>query len=243
MGRSQKSSSPTQGKSKSKRRIRNSATGVGRIPAPGVEFELQARAEGFRLVIGIDEAGRGPLAGPVVAAAVAFSDEPFSFSERIADSKQISAAQRERAFHEILKKARVGVGVISEAVVDSLNILNATHHAMTVAVEDLLGRLPGKVRADKNFSGSVQLLIDGNSFRSELPFARRLIVKGDQRCLSIACASIVAKVVRDGILKTYDRIYPQWGFGRHKGYPTAAHKKAIAQFGLTPIHRRTFNHV
>ncbi len=199
--------------------------------------ESKARKQGFRLIIGIDEAGRGPLAGPVVAAAVRLKESRFH--NKIADSKQLNAFQREQAFLEILSKADIGVGIVSETVIDTISILKATHHAMAVAVLDLMGRLSGEASSLENAS-RVKLLIDGNSFESDLEYSFDTIIRGDQRCFSIACASIVAKVTRDRILNTYDRVFPQWGFGRHKGYPTAGHRASIKKFGLAPIHRKSF---
>ena len=207
-------------------------------PRDLLKFEQQARQQGFRFIIGIDEAGRGPLAGPVVAAAVFL--KKHRFQNKIADSKKISPRQRERAFLEILENAHVGVGVMNETVIDELNILKATHQAMTSAVNHLILRLPGNQTEHNRFLSQVHLLVDGNSFKSDLPFSYQTIVRGDDQSTSIACASIVAKVTRDRILLIYDRIFPQYGFKRHKGYPTKDHRKAIQQFGLSPIHRRTF---
>lgn len=200
---------------------------------PDFDLEHRARQEGYTLLIGVDEAGRGPLAGPVVASAVALTQP--TFISRIQDSKTISPRQREAAFLEIMDKAHVGVGIISEAVIDRVNILNATYLAMTNAVNQLLGRLPASEE-------KICLLIDGDRFKSDLPYTARTIVDGDARVFSIACASIVAKVMRDRILNAYDRVFPQYGFARHKGYPTAQHKEAIRINGLSPIHRKTFRY-
>lgn len=195
--------------------------------------ETQARAEGFDLIIGIDEAGRGPLAGPVVAAAVHIND--INFSTRIDDSKILSHKQREQAFDEIMGKCDFGVGLMSEAIIDEHNILQATFMAMNAAVLDLISHLPLGER-------KTCLLIDGNRFVSDLPYAKRTIIGGDAQSLSIACASIIAKVTRDRLLLAYDEVFPQYGFAKHKGYPTLDHKRAIAQYGLSPIHRRTFRY-
>jgi len=195
--------------------------------------ERLARQEGYTLLIGIDEAGRGPLAGPVVASAVSIVDP--TFQSRIQDSKTISPRQREAAFLEIMDKAHVGIGIISEAVIDEVNILNATFLAMTNAVNQLFERLPPQEH-------KVLLMVDGDRFKSDLPYKSKTIVDGDAHVLSIACASIIAKVTRDRILVSYDRIFPQYGFAKHKGYPTAQHKEAIKINGLSPIHRRSFHH-
>lgn len=202
-------------------------------------YENKAKKEGFFIIIGIDEAGRGPLAGPVVAAAVSLKQRKFR--NKIDDSKKMTACQREKAFVEIFDNAHVGIGIINEAAIDTVNILQATYRAMERAVVHLISRLPKSKTAAKNFSNSICLLIDGNSFRSDLPYAYRTIVKGDGLSLSIACASIIAKVTRDRILNTYDRIFPDYGFKQHKGYPTLAHRLAISKYGVSPIHRKSFS--
>jgi ribonuclease HII len=204
------------------------------------DYENEIRAEGFNLIVGIDEAGRGPLAGPVVASAVALKNTQFQ--SKIADSKTISSMQRETAFYEIYENAYVGVGIISESVIDRGNILEATFLAMTNAVENLIAQFAAAEDAGNAFQQNVCLLIDGNLFKSDLPYAYRTIVAGDKSVLSIACASIVAKVTRDRILNVYDRIFPQYGFGQHKGYPTPQHKEAIHVYGPSLIHRRSFKH-
>ena len=201
-------------------------------------FENEAKATGFKWIIGIDEAGRGPLAGPVVASAVLLRST--SFENKINDSKKMTELQRERAFFEIFENAYVGIGMMSEAVIDSVNILQATFLAMTSAVRQLVVSLPKDVAGVEGFERQVMLLIDGPHFKSDLPYRFRPIIDGDAHSLSIACASIIAKVYRDRILKTYDSVYPQYGFKTHKGYPTASHRKAILENGLSPIHRRTF---
>ena len=203
-----------------------------------LEYENLAKKKGFRIIIGVDEAGRGPLAGPVVASAVFLKEKKFR--NKIRDSKKISPLLREKAFHEILEKAYVGIGIISEVGVDSLNILKATHAAMATAVRHLISRLPKETARKKNFKKKTCILVDGNSFKTDLPYVFRTIVGGDDLSLSIACASIVAKVTRDHLLNAYDKIFPQYGFRKHKGYPTKSHRKAIEEHGLSPIHRRTF---
>ena len=204
------------------------------------DYEHEIRAEGFNLIIGVDEAGRGPLAGPVVASAVALTSDEFQ--SKIRDSKTLSARQREEAFYEIYEKAYVGVGIVSESVIDRGNILEATFLAMTNAVENAIAQFAAVEDGGNAFQQNVCLLIDGNLFRSDLPYAYRTIVQGDNIVLSIACASIIAKVTRDRILNVYDAIYPQYGFKRHKGYPTPQHKEAISTHGLSLIHRRSYKH-
>ncbi len=204
------------------------------------EYEKTFKADGYNLVIGIDEAGRGPLAGPVVAAAVSIRNNQFDC--KVSDSKVMSAKQREEAFYEIHEKAYVGVGIVSESVIDRGNILDATFLAMTNAVENLIIQFSAQANRNRRSDQDVFLLIDGNLFRSELPYAHRTIVKGDQSVLSIACASIIAKVTRDRVLNIYDQVFPEYGFRKHKGYPTLQHKQAIETHGLSLIHRRTFKH-
>ncbi|MCA9408192.1 MAG: ribonuclease HII [Candidatus Omnitrophica bacterium] len=192
----------------------------------------------FKLLIGIDEAGRGPLAGPVVAAAVAVLD--YSFKSKIADSKTITAKQREQAFLEIFEKGYVGLGIINEAVIDQVNILEATYVAMATAVRQLLTKIPGEMLSEIDAPQKICMLVDGNRFKSDLPYVCKTIVGGDRKSFSIACASIIAKVTRDRILATYDKVFPQYGFKKHKGYPTAEHRKAIKTFGPSLIHRKSF---
>lgn len=212
------------------------------MPRSGIEqlsaFDHKAKANGFRFIFGVDEAGRGPLAGPVVAAAVWLRDT--SFTVPVGDSKKLSERQRLNAFHEIHERASVGVGIMSETVIDRVNILKASHLAMAAAVKSLVAHLPLQMREDPRLASAAGLLVDGNMFTVAVPFKVGLVVGGDGKSLSIACASIIAKVTRDRLIDQYDRIYPQYGFARHKGYPTAAHRAAIDRHGLSPIHRKTF---
>jgi len=173
----------------------------------------------------VDEAGRGPLAGPVVASAVILKDS--SFTAKIFDSKRLSSSFRQRAFAEIIKKADVGVGFVDRETIDKVNILQATIMAIKLALEDL-GRKPE------------YLLIDGRFKKQLFPYPYKTVVKGDSLCFSIACASIVAKVLRDNLLFYYSHLYPQYGFEHNRGYCTKGHMRAIKKYGLTPIHRRSF---
>lgn len=173
---------------------------------------------------GIDEAGRGPLAGPVVAAAVIFR-RPVSLPG-LNDSKKISPSLRERLFGAILREAWVGIGRVSETLIDELNILEATRLAMREAVLSL-PRTPDL------------LLIDGK-IRLDLPLPQRSIVRGDGQSAAIAAASIMAKVHRDHWMKALDPLYPDYGFARHKGYPTRYHVRMLQLKGATPVHRQTF---
>jgi ribonuclease HII len=191
-------------------------------------FELRARERGFKVIAGVDEAGRGPLAGPVVAGAVVFPGG-YSHSE-IRDSKQLSAKKREMLDAMIRKDAlAVGIGVIEPSVIDEINVLQASIMAMKEAVE--------------NLSLSVDyLLIDGNRpIQTEIP--QETIVKGDNLSVSIAAASIIAKVSRDRIMELYHRQYPQYNFIGNKGYATKEHREAIKRHGFCKIHRRSFKWV
>lgn len=192
-------------------------------------FELEAIELELRggPVAGVDEAGRGPLAGPVVAAAVVL--DPDNIPDGIADSKALDVEDRRRIYERILAVARVGIGVADVLRIDADNILNASLWAMAQAV----------ARLD---CAPKLVLIDGNK-APPLDFPTRTIVQGDARCLSIAAASIVAKVARDAMMTELARSYPHYGFDRHKGYGTPEHQAAIARYGVTPHHRRSFRPV
>lgn len=206
-----------------------------------LEFDQQFSVKGYRYVIGVDEAGRGPLAGPVVAGAVCFKETDFSV--KIKDSKKMTSRQRDLAFQEIFEKAYVGIGIMNELIIDEHNILQATFLAMEVAVRQLIFRLKQAGFDDGRDGEKVCLLIDGNRFKSDLNYDVQTVVKGDDRSLSIAAASVIAKVTRDRILQKYHQIFPQYGFDRHKGYPTKAHREALEEHGAAFIHRKTFSPV
>jgi len=191
-------------------------------------YEDRAAHAGRRRIAGVDEAGRGPLAGPVVAAAVIL---PPDFRDpRVTDSKKLSARQRERLYDVIYREARsVGVGIVDAPEIDRINILQAALRAMTVAVQNLMPRPD-------------HLLIDG-TFPIFVDLPQEPVAKGDALSASIAAASIVAKVTRDRLMDVYDLYYPRFGFSRHKGYPTRDHQTAIRAFGCSPIHRKTFRGV
>ncbi len=189
--------------------------------------EKSLNSSGYRSIAGVDEAGRGPLAGPVVACAVIIQD--VRFKERIDDSKKLTAGRREAACREILEKSIVGVGIIDEKMIDKVNIYQATKKAMQMAVSKL------KIPPD-------YCLVDGNmKIATKCPL--KCIIGGDSKSLSIAAASIVAKVTRDDIMVKYDKLYPQYGFARHKGYGTKEHMAALEIHGPSPIHRFSFNPV
>ena len=155
----------------------------------------------------------------------------------------MSAKAREIAFHEIFEKAFVGIGMMSEKIIDIVNILNASHLAMDMAVREMIRSMPQEIVAHEKFCQQTVLLIDGNIFRTQLPYKYQAIIGGDGKSLSIACASIVAKVYRDHILGVYDRVFPQYGFAKHKGYPTKEHRLALKKHGASMIHRRSFQGV
>jgi ribonuclease HII len=198
---------------------------------PTFELEANEHALGNAPIAGIDEAGRGPWAGPVVAAAVVLS--PGAIPEGIGDSKQLDADQREAVYARIVAGCRYGVGIADVTRIDRDNILNATLWAMQQALRALEadGGPPPRLA-----------LIDGNR-APRLAIATRTVVKGDARCLSIAAASIVAKVTRDRLMIEAAAHYPGYGFERHKGYGTPEHQAAIAARGVCELHRRSFRPV
>lgn len=194
-------------------------------------YEDKLKTRGFDLIAGVDEAGRGPLAGPVVASAVLLKSRIFK--NRIDDSKRLSPRQREKSFAEIIEKSVFGIGIIGHKQIDSFNILVATRMAMEQAIAELFRKL--KPLKNKR----LHVIVDG-PVRLRINFDYTAIIKGDTLSKSIAAASIIAKVTRDRIMKEYDRIYPEYGFARHKGYPTKDHRRAIAEFGSCLIHRKSF---
>ena len=192
------------------------------------EFETKASYQGFKNIAGIDEAGRGPLAGPVVAAAVIFPSQVNI--PGLNDSKKLSTKKREELFPKIQEiSVSYGVAVVCQKVIDKINILQAARLAMKQAVETLK-ITPGL------------LLIDGNQ-KIDSTLNQWAIVKGDSRSLSIAAASVLAKVTRDRIMDDYHKLYPQYEFNRHKGYGTKLHRNLIQEHGPCPIHRNTFKGV
>ena len=189
-----------------------------------IENELHVR--GFEKICGIDEAGRGPLAGPVVVAGVIMPKD--SMIEGVNDSKKVSEKKRELLYDRILEEAvSYSVAIIGQDVIDDINILNATKQGVTSVVKGL------DVKPDLIVIDALQH-IDTNG----VPYES--IIKGDAKCYSIAAASIIAKVTRDRIMREWDGVYPQYGFIQHKGYGTSKHIEAIKEYGLSPIHRRSF---
>lgn len=181
--------------------------------------------EGYKYICGVDEAGRGPLCGPVVAAAVILPKH--GCIEGVNDSKKISEKKREKLYDDIMKGAiAVGIGISDVDVIEKVNILNATKIAMKKAIESL------SIKPD-------YVLIDGNQ-KIDIDILQETVVSGDAKSESIASASIIAKVTRDRMLRKFDEMYPEYGFAKHKGYGTKAHIEAIKKYGLTPIHRKSF---
>ena len=199
-----------------------------RAHAAGYRFERDAWRAGLRHVAGVDEAGRGPLAGPVVAAAVIlYPERPI---KRLQDSKLLTPARRAELFSCILEEAvAVGVGSVDAETIDQINILEATRVAMLEAIRAL--------------SVSPELVLIDALRLAALSCPQRSLIRGDRRSASIAAASIVAKVTRDRLMTEYDLEFPEYGFARHKGYPTAAHQAALVKHGPCPVHRRTFHGV
>ncbi len=189
------------------------------------QFESQLRGQGYRLIAGTDEAGRGPLAGPVVAAAVIFPD-PCPVSG-IKDSKLLTPLQREKLYDQILRDAlSFGVAIVEVEEIDRINIFQASRQAMVRATEKL--NPPPEI-----------LLVDGK-FTLPISLSQKAVIKGDRYCLSIGAASILAKVTRDRLMVELEKQYPQFRFSVHKGYPTAAHRRELGEYGPTPVHRKSF---
>ena len=201
---------------------------------------------GFDAVVGVDEAGRGPLAGPVVTAAAYLNT--YRFRARIDDSKKLTAKEREEAFSEIIQKSTFAFSIIDEKIIDALNILVATRICMENAVFSLLGRprpfcSAEELRSKKGRGKKICILVDGNIRLAISDYPVISIPHGDSISKTIACASILAKVSRDRIMSLYDKVWPQYGFLKHKGYPTSGHRQALRQFGPCPVHRLSFSYV
>jgi len=195
---------------------------------PNLDEEDKLKSQGYELIAGIDEVGRGALAGPVVAGAVILPHAvKLSWFELVRDSKELNSRKRESLFDLINKEVvAVGIGVIPPQVIDSINILKATRLAMMQAVE--------KLHKQPNF-----LLIDRITL-SQCPIPQRGITRGDKLCLSVACASIIAKVTRDRMMDELDIMYPGYGLAQHKGYGTRKHISCLQKLGPSPIHRLYF---
>lgn len=190
------------------------------------EFENKLYSENLKYIAGIDEAGRGPLAGPVVVGIAIM--KPDSFIEGVNDSKKISEKKREKLYEQITNEAvDWSVGIVDQNEIDEINILNATKKALHMAITNL------KIKPDR-------ILVDALEHIDTCGIPYTSIIKGDAKVYSISAASIIAKVTRDRIMKEYDEIYPEYGFAGHKGYGTAKHIQAIKTYGPCPLHRKTF---
>ena len=190
------------------------------------KFEKELYNKGFNKICGIDEAGRGPLAGPVVVAGVIMPQD--SMIEGVNDSKKVSEKKREKLYDLIIEEAiSYSVAIIGQDVIDDINILNATKKGVEEVVKGL------DVKPDL-------IIVDALTHINTQGIPYDSIIKGDAKCYNIAAASILAKVTRDRIMRQWDEIYPQYGFSSHKGYGTAKHIQALKEYGPCPIHRRTF---
>lgn len=188
-------------------------------------YERACYEKGYKLIAGVDEVGRGPLAGPVVAAAVILGEGVLI--PGVNDSKKLSEEKREYLYEEIKAKALCcSVGIVDEKTIDEINILNATYLAMKKALEGLSHKPD-------------YILLDAVTLK-DIDIPQEGIIKGDGLCLSIAAASIIAKVERDRIISGYDELYPNFSFSKHKGYGTSEHIACIKKYGLLPVHRRSF---
>lgn len=218
-------------------------------------LEKKLRKQGYQIIIGVDEAGRGPLAGPVVACAVMLRNFESSLNDRIfnkkewdliKDSKMLSEKQRERLFDFIQENFYVGVGMCDHKTIDRINILQASLLAMKKAVVNLLKNLKRSDLSRPQQSkevGPLIILVDGNKIIPNLSYEQRAIVGGDRKVKSIAAASIVAKVTRDRLMQKWHKKYPQYGFAKHKGYGTELHLQRLKKFGPSLIHRLSFRPV
>ena len=197
---------------------------------PNFSEEKKLWKSGSNLVAGLDEVGRGPLAGPVVAAAVIFEKGFCPIELNVRDSKQLSLKQREKVFKILVNHPRIkwGVGKVSEKVIDKINILEATKLAMIKAIKDLACH-------------PSYIILDGN-FKIESNIPQKSVIKGDVKVFSCAAASIIAKVTRDRIMLRYDKKYPKYKFRENKGYPTEYHRKVLLATGPCPIHRKSFSY-
>ena len=190
------------------------------------EFENKLHREGIKYIAGIDEAGRGPLAGPVVIGCVIM--KPESFIEYVNDSKKLSETKREMLYNKITTEAiEWSTGIVWQNEIDEINILNATKKALTLAIDNL------KIRPDK-------ILVDALDKIDTRGIPYISVIKGDAKIYSISAASIIAKVTRDRIMRQWDEVYPQYGFAKHKGYGTAVHIQNIKEYGICPLHRKSF---
>ena len=208
----------------------------------GLKEERELWKKGYKYIAGLDEAGRGPLAGPVVAVAVMISKKPQfkikNLLKETKDSKRLSTKKREKLYQFLNKNSNIewGIGRVSEKIIDKINILEATKLAMKRAVKKL------ETRSKKQETRIDFVILDGN-LKIDLPIPQKSIIKADNKVFSCAAASIIAKVKRDEMMKRYHKKYPQYGFDKHKGYGTELHRKMLKKYGPCKIHRKTFKPV
>ena len=203
------------------------------------KIEKNLYNKGIKKICGIDEAGRGPLAGPVVVASVIMPED--SMIEGVNDSKKVSEKKRELLYERITEEAvAYGVGIIDQTEIDKVNILNATKEGLLLSIKELELDLKNK---NRGFEKPDIILVDALTKINTDGINYESIIKGDAKSYSIAAASIIAKVTRDRIMRQWDEVYPEYGFAKHKGYGTAAHIQAIKEYGMCPLHRRSFIHL
>ena len=200
------------------------------------KIERELYQKGVKSICGIDEAGRGPLAGPVVVASVIMPEG--SMIEGVNDSKKVSEKKREKLYEQIIEEAvAYGVGIIDQNEIDRINILNATKEGLTLCIKELEKDLKEK---NRGIEKPEIILVDALTKIDTDHIPYQSIIKGDAKSYSIAAASIIAKVTRDRIMRQWNEVYPEYGFAKHKGYGTAMHISAIKQYGICPLHRKTF---
>ena len=218
---------------------------------PTFKLEKELAKKNYNFIIGIDEAGRGPLAGPVVACAAVYKNSQLTFSAKtqssqldlIRDSKTLSEKQRESLYDFILENFYIGIGSCDHKTIDRINILQASFLAMKKAISDLMKNKKFFNHQTKNKFFKAIILVDGNKKIPYLSLEQRAIVSGDQKVKTISAASIIAKVTRDRFMREAHKIYPAYGFDKHKGYGTKAHREALKKYGPCAIHRRSFKPV
>ena len=213
---------------------------------PNLNEEKKLWRKGYKRVAGLDEAGRGPLAGPVIAAAVIIKPGlKWKFKHlQLRDSKKLTSKKREDLYKLIIKHPQIewGIGKVSEKVIDRINILEATKVAMKKALENLNKKLLYHKFYDRRKCGIADFLVLDGKMKLDLPIPQKAIVKADMKVFSCAAASIIAKVTRDRIMERYHKKYPRYGFNKHKGYPTKYHLKMLKKYGRCAIHRKSFHY-
>jgi ribonuclease HII len=212
---------------------------------PTFNLEKGLAEKGFDFVIGVDEAGRGPLCGPVVACAVALRDTRYDIQDTkawdlVRDSKKLSEKQREKAFDFIQENFYVGTGLCNHETIDRINILEASFLAMKKAVQELQRKIKNESPTSYKLEAKSCVLVDGNKVIPNFSMEQKAVIGGDKIVKSISAASIVAKVTRDRMMMEMHAKYPQYGFDKHKGYGTKLHMDALAKYGPCEIHRQSF---